>query len=276
MMGEVQREREAVGSRDSNIRVVVVVVVGAQIWDLREGHLFYTLHAHEGPVTSSVFAPNGEFFASGGADEQVMVWRTNFDRFEKKDDGTLLSEERAHVEPVYWFLFSLVEYVCVCLPVCVWEMVSGLTPPVRSLVLAAESSVMAPAPVPAPSSRRVQSQPAVTQLPPALTAAATAAPKQPLQAPLPPAPQQPQPQPSSQLLDVRGSYEDAPLPQSAPLDYNQIPEKVASTLDRIVRQLDVLTQTMRMVEERMCNNEDRMAALEKQVIHLSRNQPPAL
>lgn len=51
-----------------------------QVWDLREGHLFYTLHGHEGPSTCASFSPAGDFFASGGADEQVLVWRTNFDR----------------------------------------------------------------------------------------------------------------------------------------------------------------------------------------------------
>ena len=64
--------------------------------DLKEGHLFYTLHGHTGPATASAFAPTGSYFASGGADHQVMVsivsstdfmivtclrqvWKTNFD-----------------------------------------------------------------------------------------------------------------------------------------------------------------------------------------------------
>lgn len=51
-----------------------------QVWDLREGQLFYTLHGHEGATHGVCFSPAGDFFASGGADEQVLVWRTNFDR----------------------------------------------------------------------------------------------------------------------------------------------------------------------------------------------------
>ena len=51
-----------------------------KVFDLREGQLFYTLHGHEGAATCAAFAPGGDFFASAGADEQVMVWRTNFDR----------------------------------------------------------------------------------------------------------------------------------------------------------------------------------------------------
>ena len=42
-----------------------------QVWDLREGHLFYTLHGHGQPVMDAQFSPNGNFFASGGNDEQV-------------------------------------------------------------------------------------------------------------------------------------------------------------------------------------------------------------
>jgi WD40 repeat protein len=44
-----------------------------QIWDLREGQLFYTLHGHEGATLAGAFAPAGDYFASAGADEQVNV-----------------------------------------------------------------------------------------------------------------------------------------------------------------------------------------------------------
>ena len=57
-----------------------MVVCIMQVWDLREGQLFYTLHGHEGATYGVDFSPAGDFFASGSADEQVLVWRTNFDR----------------------------------------------------------------------------------------------------------------------------------------------------------------------------------------------------
>ena len=41
--------------------------------DLIEGRLFYTLHGHKGPATAAAFSSTGEYFASGGADEQVAV-----------------------------------------------------------------------------------------------------------------------------------------------------------------------------------------------------------
>jgi centriolar protein POC1 len=50
-----------------------------KIFDLVEGRPFYTLHGHKGPVMDASFSPSGEFFASVGADEQVLVWKTNFD-----------------------------------------------------------------------------------------------------------------------------------------------------------------------------------------------------
>lgn len=45
-----------------------------KIWDLREGQLFYTLHGHEGATLAARFSPAGDYFASGGADEQVSQW----------------------------------------------------------------------------------------------------------------------------------------------------------------------------------------------------------
>ena len=59
-----------------------------QILDLREGHLFYTLHGHQGAATAATFSPNGAYFASGGADSQVMVWKSNFDQLVPRDFHT--------------------------------------------------------------------------------------------------------------------------------------------------------------------------------------------
>ena len=54
-------------SKDSSLR----------IWDIREGRLIYTLHGHTGPALAARFSQDGNFFASGGADQLVMVWRSN-------------------------------------------------------------------------------------------------------------------------------------------------------------------------------------------------------
>jgi len=43
------------------------------VFDLLEGRLFYTLHGHQGPVTAVTFSRSGDYFSSGGSDEQVKV-----------------------------------------------------------------------------------------------------------------------------------------------------------------------------------------------------------
>ncbi|XP_024866529.1 POC1 centriolar protein homolog B isoform X3 [Kryptolebias marmoratus] len=50
-----------------------------KIMDLLEGRLIYTLHGHKGAVITVAFSRAGGLFASGGADSQVLLWRTNFD-----------------------------------------------------------------------------------------------------------------------------------------------------------------------------------------------------
>lgn len=47
-----------------------------------EGRPIYTLkgHANGTSVTSVTFSSNGEFFASGGTDHQLLMWKTNFDK----------------------------------------------------------------------------------------------------------------------------------------------------------------------------------------------------
>lgn len=55
-----------------------------KIWDLKEGHLLYTLYGHKyGSTTAAVFSAQGDFFATGGADSQVMVWKSNLETIGK-------------------------------------------------------------------------------------------------------------------------------------------------------------------------------------------------
>ncbi|XP_069845707.1 POC1 centriolar protein homolog B isoform X3 [Dipodomys merriami] len=56
-----------------------------KILDLLEGRLIYTLQGHTGPVFTVSFSKGGEMFASGGADAQVLLWKTNFDELHSKD-----------------------------------------------------------------------------------------------------------------------------------------------------------------------------------------------
>ncbi|KAJ3372168.1 hypothetical protein HDU91_004311 [Kappamyces sp. JEL0680] len=45
---------------------------------------------------------------------------------------------------------------------------------------------------------------------------------------------------------------------TSPLQVQEMPDQVASTLSHIVRQIDILTQTMSILESRLTINEDRM------------------
>uniref|UniRef100_A0A3Q2VDI0 POC1 centriolar protein homolog A n=1 Tax=Haplochromis burtoni TaxID=8153 RepID=A0A3Q2VDI0_HAPBU len=65
-----------------------------KVLDLVEGKLLYTLHGHQGPVTCVAFSRTGEYFSSGGSDEQVMVWKSNFDCVEFSD-GVRLQHKTA-------------------------------------------------------------------------------------------------------------------------------------------------------------------------------------
>lgn len=51
-----------------------------KVLDIREGRPIYTLTGHVGAVTAVAFSSDGGCFASGGADKQVFVWKTNFDK----------------------------------------------------------------------------------------------------------------------------------------------------------------------------------------------------
>jgi WD40 repeat protein len=48
-----------------------------QIWDVREGRLLFTCVCHTGGVTDARFSPCGKYFASGGLDALVMIWKAD-------------------------------------------------------------------------------------------------------------------------------------------------------------------------------------------------------
>lgn len=46
----------------------------AQLWDAREGRLLARLEAHEKPILSLAFHPNGQWLASGSGDNTMRLW----------------------------------------------------------------------------------------------------------------------------------------------------------------------------------------------------------
>ena len=55
-----------------------------KIWDLRQGHILYTLYGHEGASTAVNFSPCGDYFCSAGVDSVVMVWKSNLNENEQE------------------------------------------------------------------------------------------------------------------------------------------------------------------------------------------------
>ena len=50
-----------------------------KVYDMREGHLLYDIHAHKAAGVHGVcFSAEGALFATGGGDESVHIWRSNF------------------------------------------------------------------------------------------------------------------------------------------------------------------------------------------------------
>ena len=48
-----------------------------KIWDLRVGKLAYTLYGHNGQATCTAFSYHGDYFATGGSDNVILLWNTN-------------------------------------------------------------------------------------------------------------------------------------------------------------------------------------------------------
>jgi len=61
---------------------------------LKEGHLLYTLYGHKnGPTLATTFSKDGDYFATAGCDEQVLLWKSNLkDTFDSNENyGRYLS-----------------------------------------------------------------------------------------------------------------------------------------------------------------------------------------
>ena len=55
-----------------------------KIWDTKKACLDYTLYGHNGSTTTGVFSAHGDYFATGGSDSMVMLWKSNLSQFDKE------------------------------------------------------------------------------------------------------------------------------------------------------------------------------------------------
>ena len=61
---------------------------------------------------------------------------------------------------------------------------------------------------------------------------------------------------------LEGAYEHVGIPDSATGDTDELPERLAGTLDHIIGQLDIITRTVSIMEQRLSTNEDRLKEVE--------------
>jgi centriolar protein POC1 len=49
-----------------------------KVWNLRKGILAYSMYGHSGVINTSTFSNKGDYFASGGVDGTLLVWKSGF------------------------------------------------------------------------------------------------------------------------------------------------------------------------------------------------------
>ena len=55
-----------------------------KIWDLKMGQILYTVHGHKGKIKCVNFNIDGDYFCSGGEDSILMVWKSNIKNMDEE------------------------------------------------------------------------------------------------------------------------------------------------------------------------------------------------
>ena len=232
-----------------------------RIWDLRAGRLLFTLSGHDGAVNAASFSRCGNFFSTGGADQMVLVWRANLvgvaephqmEALQKRvATGTALSRETGAAGPTA-------------------AAAAGPRGTARRLGTAAADTAAARSTAPVKSPKATTGH--VPGLPKAPTTAARAmAYENATSSPMSPKNtyrEKVRNQQSSASSTLPDRAQVAALAPRMPLlqqmqqgGRGDIPEKLASTLDHIVGQLDIITRTMSILESRLTLTEDRVSTI---------------
>ncbi|KAJ3239079.1 POC1 centriolar protein A [Chytriomyces hyalinus] len=223
-----------------------------KIWDLKEGHLFYTLHGHKnGPTTAATFSPEGAFFATGGSDAQVMVWKSNF------DSGTPLNSDASEMTGKYKHVLphghAGNQHAHTAHPIHT-EPTSSASFFTRKM--ASMNSAL------------------VTTLPGGIKSSPASPDRRENQNATPNFAGVNQNAENPEIVSVGGPiFNNVPNRSGSPnrrqeddavttpLEVRSIPDELASSLQHIINQIDVLTQTMSILEARLTSNEDRVTQL---------------
>ncbi|KAI8846378.1 WD40-repeat-containing domain protein, partial [Chytridium lagenaria] len=239
-----------------------------KVWDLKEGHLFYTLHGHKfGPTTAAVFSPDGDFFASGGSDSQIMVWRSNFDRLLKNVDLGSRDDRKTATSPGRQLNSREPLRKPTSKQAFVDDAIGTARPAVTTLKNDADfdGSRMQPKGLRQSRSKTPDNiyNRYTSEAPNIVNVGAPVL-----------ADDMPRDPKGRVWFSYGGTnaYEDNHYtmdnfresdPVTNPLEQRNIPESLATTLQHIVRQIDVLTQTMTIFESRLSMNEDKLVEVSK-------------
>ncbi|XP_019736954.1 POC1 centriolar protein homolog A isoform X1 [Hippocampus comes] len=170
-----------------------------KILDLVEGKLLFTLHGHQGPVNCVAFSRTGEYFSSGGSDEQVMVWKSNFD--ETSDTASDTARVQQSTSPTYQASEPA-------------QTAAKIGRPPRAAIH--------------PNTHR------------SLSTSSTST------------------QPKVHGVEPKVHYPAQPSPQVSLVLEESAPPGLTTTLEHIMGQLDILTQTVSILEQRLTLTEDKL------------------
>lgn len=234
-----------------------------RVWDLREGQILYSLQGHEGPTLCAEFSPTGEYFASGSADEHVMLWRTNF------DDSICLPQDLGPIHEEGPHLANCMACQCAC----------KTSKDFADNILGCDSRTN----IPASQVKQTSGDKVPKDMDPNLSPCSGLSPHKspPRQKSSPKLRRAQSPQRSPQkacqaLIEVKKENEYFSHPPSregfvaisptkkngrskSPEPSNSSLESFGRTLEHIVGQLEVLTRTVSLFEERLSHTENKVS-----------------
>lgn len=79
---------------------------------MKEGRLGWTLYGHNGAVKAVNFCDKGDYFATGGDDNLVMIWKSNFDvglGAPNRLNSSNYIQKGNHIQPLFKSNKSIVE-----------------------------------------------------------------------------------------------------------------------------------------------------------------------
>ncbi|MGH0120333.1 UNVERIFIED_CONTAM: hypothetical protein FKN15_064793 [Acipenser sinensis] len=210
-----------------------------KILDLLEGRLIYTLHGHQGPVFTVAFSRGGEYFASGGTDAQVLLWKTNFDAFNYKEvlkcnNRRLNPEPSPHLTDIHPRSPHL-------------HTASSASIEINPSFNVADTQTLDPHVVDVGQSLFSKTQHRVSSLVNGVPAHNEWQNSRGFQQ-----------RPSSSKRQEEEETHIETFTQEEQTMHNSLPPSLSSTLEHIVEQLDVLTQTVSVLEQRLTLTEDKL------------------